>query len=103
MAGRYCSTDDIWKEIIKAGKLLGTYLRPETSADSSPYRHASSSHMRAPMGVKVKDRMETIEKVGYNIENFSREVLPFRQPSAVIADRIRLKTRYQRSTSIVKK
>jgi len=46
------------------------------------------SGMRAPMGVKVKGPdLETIEKVGLQIERFLKEV-PGVEPSAVIADRI---------------
>jgi Cu(I)/Ag(I) efflux system membrane protein CusA/SilA len=46
------------------------------------------SGMRAPMGVKVKGPdLETIEKVGFDIERFLKEV-PSVEPAAVFADRI---------------
>ncbi len=46
------------------------------------------SGMRAPMGVKVRGPdLDTIERVGLQIERFLKEV-PSVEPSAVIADRI---------------
>ena len=79
--------DDIWKEIIKAGKLLGTTSAPKLQPIAARIVMLQSG-MRAPMGVKVKGPdLETIEKVGYNIEKLLKEV-PSIEPSAVIADRI---------------
>jgi Cu(I)/Ag(I) efflux system membrane protein CusA/SilA len=46
------------------------------------------SGMRAPMGVKIKGPdLETIERVGLQVERFLKEV-PSVEPAAVIADRI---------------
>lgn len=46
------------------------------------------SGMRAPMGIKIKGPgLETIEKVGFEIERLLKKV-PSVEPSAVIADRI---------------
>ena len=46
------------------------------------------SGMRAPMGVKVKGPdLDTIERVGMDIERFLKEV-PSVEPAAVIADRV---------------
>ena len=81
------SPDDIWKEIIKAGKLLGTTSAPKLQPIAARIVMLQSG-MRAPMGVKVKGPdLETIEKVGYEIEKLLKEV-PSIEPSAVIADRI---------------
>ncbi len=79
--------NDIWKEIVKAGKLLGTTSAPKLQPIAARIVMLQSG-MRAPMGVKVKGPdLETIEKVGYEIEKFLKEV-PSIEPSAVIADRI---------------
>jgi Cu(I)/Ag(I) efflux system membrane protein CusA/SilA len=46
------------------------------------------SGMRAPMGIKIKGPdLETIEKVGYEIEKLLKEI-PSVEPATVIADRI---------------
>ena len=79
--------DDIWKEIVKAGKVLGTTSAPKLQPIAARIVMLQSG-MRAPMGVKVKGPdLETIEKVGYDIERLLKEV-PSIEPSAVIADRI---------------
>ena len=81
------SPSDIWKEIVKAGKLLGTTSAPKLQPIAARIVMLQSG-MRAPMGVKVKGPdLETIEKVGYEIEKLLKEV-PSIEPSAVIADRI---------------
>ncbi len=81
------SPDDIWDEIVKAAEIPGT-----TSASKLQPIMARivmlQSGMRAPMGVKVKGPdLETIDKVGLEIERFLKEV-PSVEPAAVIADRI---------------
>jgi len=79
--------DDIWKEIVKAGKLIGTTSAPKLQPIAARIVMLQSG-MRAPMGVKVKGPdLETIEKVGFEIEKFLKQV-PSIEPSAVIADRI---------------
>ncbi len=81
------SPDDIWNEIIKAGKLIGTTSAPKLQPIAARIVMLQSG-MRAPMGVKVKGPdLETIEKVGFEIERFLKEV-PSVEPSAVVADRI---------------
>ena len=79
--------DDIWKEIVKAGKLPGTTSAPKLQPIAARIVMLQSG-MRAPMGVKIKGPdLETIEKVGLKIERFLKEV-PAVEPAAVIADRI---------------
>ncbi|RKX22996.1 MAG: AcrB/AcrD/AcrF family protein [Candidatus Zixiibacteriota bacterium] len=81
------SPDDIWKEIIRVGKLPGTTSAPKLQPIAARIVMLQSG-MRAPMGVKVKGPdLETIEKVGYEIEKYLKEV-PSVEPSAVFADRI---------------
>ena len=81
------SPDDIWKEIIRVGKLLGTTSAPKRQPIAARIVMLQSG-MRAPMGVKVKGPdLETIEAVGLQIERFLKEV-PSVEPSAVVADRI---------------
>ncbi len=81
------SPDDIWKEIVKAGKLPGTTSAPKLQPIAARIVMLQSG-MRAPMGVKIKGpNLETIEKVGFEIEKFLKEV-PEIEPSAVVADRI---------------
>ncbi|MBT3192649.1 MAG: efflux RND transporter permease subunit [Verrucomicrobia bacterium] len=79
--------DDIWKEIVKAGKLPGTTSAPKLQPIAARIVMLQSG-MRAPMGVKVKGPdLETIERVGLQIERYLKEV-PAVEPAAVIADRI---------------
>jgi len=81
------SPDDIWKEIVKAGKLTGTTSAPKLQPIAARIVMLQSG-MRAPMGIKIKGPdLETIEKVGYDIERLLKEV-PSVQPATVIADRI---------------
>ncbi len=79
--------DDIWNEIVKAGRLIGTTSAPKLQPIAARLVMLQSG-MRAPMGVKVKGPdLETIEKVGLEIEKFLKQV-PSIEPSAVLADRI---------------
>ncbi|UCE18747.1 MAG: efflux RND transporter permease subunit, partial [Gemmatimonadota bacterium] len=79
--------DDIWDEIVKASRVPGTTSAPRLQPIAARIVMLQSG-MRAPMGVKVKGPdLETIEKVGYQIERYLKEV-PSVEPSAVIADRI---------------
>ncbi len=81
------SADDIWDEITKAAQLPGTTSAPKLQPIAARIVMLQSG-MRAPMGVKVKGPdLESIEKVGFEIEKFLKEV-PSVQPDAVIADRI---------------
>ncbi len=81
------SPDEIWKEIIKAARIPGSTSAPKLQPIAARIVMLQSG-MRAPMGVKVKGPdLETIEKVGLQIERFLKEI-PSVEPSAVIADRI---------------
>ncbi|MCK5124643.1 MAG: efflux RND transporter permease subunit [candidate division Zixibacteria bacterium] len=81
------SPKDIWNEIVKAGKLTGTTSAPMLQPIAARIVMLQSG-MRAPMGVKIKGPdLETIERVGLDIEKFLKEV-PSVEPAAVIADRI---------------
>jgi Cu(I)/Ag(I) efflux system membrane protein CusA/SilA len=81
------SPDDIWDEIVKAGRIPGTTSAPKLQPIAARIVMLQSG-MRAPMGVKVKGPdLDTIERVGLDIERFLKEV-PSVEPSAVIADRI---------------
>jgi len=79
--------DDIWNEIVKAAKMPGTTSAPKLQPIAARIVMLQSG-MRAPMGVKVSGPdLETIEKVGLQIEKYLKQV-PSVQASAVIADRI---------------
>ena len=81
------SPDDIWKEIVDAAQVPGTTSAPRLQPIAARIVMLQSG-MRAPMGVKVKGPdLETIEKVGLEIERFLKEV-PGVEPAAVIADRV---------------
>jgi Cu(I)/Ag(I) efflux system membrane protein CusA/SilA len=79
--------DDIWHEIVAAGKLIGTTSAPELQPIAARIVMLQSG-MRAPMGVKVKGPdLESIERVGIEIEKYLKQV-PSVEPTAVVADRI---------------
>lgn len=79
--------DDIWAELVKVAKLPGTTSAPKLQPISARIVMLQSG-MRAPLGIKVKGPdLETIEKVGLDLESFLKEV-PAVQASAVFADRI---------------
>jgi Cu(I)/Ag(I) efflux system membrane protein CusA/SilA len=79
--------DDIWKEIIDAASVLGTTSAPKLQPIAARIVMLQSG-MRAPMGIKIKGPdLETIQKVGFEIEQILRQV-PGVEPSTVIADRI---------------
>ena len=81
------SPDDIWEEIVKAGQIPGTTSAPKLQPIMARIVMLQSG-MRAPMGVKVKGPdLESIERVGLEIERFLKEV-PGVEPATVIADRI---------------
>jgi Cu(I)/Ag(I) efflux system membrane protein CusA/SilA len=68
------STDDIWNEIVKATKIPGLTSAPKLQPIETRLIMLATG-MRAPMGVKVKGPdLETIEKVGYDIEAILKEV-----------------------------
>ncbi|MFC1650050.1 efflux RND transporter permease subunit [Candidatus Latescibacterota bacterium] len=79
--------DDIWDEIVIAGEIPGTTSAPKLQPIAARIVMLQSG-MRAPMGVKIKGPdIETIERVGLEIERLLKEV-PSVKKSAVIADRI---------------
>jgi Cu(I)/Ag(I) efflux system membrane protein CusA/SilA len=79
--------DDIWDAILKATEIPGTTSAPRLQPIAARIVMLQSG-MRAPMGVKVKGPdLESIEKVGLQIERYLKEV-PLVEPSTVIADRI---------------
>jgi len=81
------SPDDIWDEIIKAAEIPGTTSAPKLQPIATRIVMLQSG-MRAPMGIKVKgNNLETIERVGLDIEKFLKEV-PAIEPATVFADRI---------------
>ncbi len=81
------SPDDIWDEIVDAAKIPGTTSAPKLQPIAARIVMLQSG-MRAPMGVKIKGPdLETIERVGLQIERYLKEV-PSVEPAAVVADRI---------------
>jgi Cu(I)/Ag(I) efflux system membrane protein CusA/SilA len=81
------SPDDIWKEIVKAGKLTGTTSAPKLQPIAARIVMLQSG-MRAPMGIKIKGPdLEAIENTGLEIERLLKE-LPSIEPATVFADRI---------------
>ena len=80
-------TDDIWKEIIKHSKFPGLTSAPKLQPIQTRLVMLSTG-MRAPMGIKVfGPDLETIEKVGYDLEKVLKEVSSI-DPSTVFADRV---------------
>ncbi len=81
------SPEDIWDEIVKAGRIPGTTSAPKLQPIAARIVMLQSG-MRAPMGVKIKGPdLDTIDRVGLEIERFLKEV-PSVEPLTVIADRI---------------
>jgi len=81
------SPDDIWKEIVQAGKIPGTTSAPKLQPIAARIVMLQSG-MRAPMGIKVKGpSLELIETVALQMEQLLKQV-PGVESSAVIADRI---------------
>jgi len=79
--------DDIWKEIVDAAQVPGTTSAPRLQPIAARIVMLQSG-MRAPMGVKVKGPdLDTIERVGLQIEKFLKEV-PSVEAAAVVADRV---------------
>ena len=79
--------DDIWQEILAAANIPGTTSAPMLQPIAARLVMLQSG-MRSAMGVKIKGPdLETIEKVGFEIEKMLKET-PGVEPSTVIADRI---------------
>ena len=81
------STDDIWKEISQVAQIPGTTSAPKLQPIAARIVMLQSG-MRAPMGIKIKGAdLETIERVGLEIEKLLKEV-PSVKADTVNADRI---------------
>ena len=79
--------DDIWQEIVRAGKQPGLTSAPELMPIATRIVMLQSG-MRAPMGLKIRGPdLETIERVGMEIEALLQEV-PAIRSETVFADRI---------------
>lgn len=81
------SANDIWKEIVDAGKLVGVTSAPKLQPIAARIVMLQSG-MRAPMGVKIKGPdLATVDAVGLEVEKFLKEVGSV-EPATVVADRI---------------
>jgi Cu(I)/Ag(I) efflux system membrane protein CusA/SilA len=81
------SPDDIWKDILAHSKIPGLTSAPKLQPIETRLVMLATG-MRAPMGIKVfGPDLETIEKVGYDIEAILKQV-PSVEASAVFADRV---------------
>ncbi len=81
------SPDDIWDEIVEAGKIVGTTSAPRLQPIETRLIMLQTG-MRAPMGVKVYGPdLESLERVAIDIEEQLRDV-PSVRPATVRADRV---------------
>lgn len=81
------SPDDIWAAILAHSKIPGMTSAPKLQPIETRLVMLATG-MRAPMGIKVfGPDLETIEKVGYEIESILKQV-PSIETSAVFADRV---------------
>lgn len=81
------SPDDIWKAIVKASSVPGLTSAPKLQPIQTRLVMLQTG-MRAPMGIKVfGPDLKTIEKVGFELEKFLKEV-PGIKPQSVFADRV---------------
>jgi Cu(I)/Ag(I) efflux system membrane protein CusA/SilA len=81
------SPDDIWDEIVTAGRIPGTTSAPKLQPIETRLVMLQSG-MRAPMGIKISGPdLETIESVGLRIEELLKRV-PAVDAGSVFADRI---------------
>ncbi len=81
------SPDDIWKEIVANSSFPGLTSAPKLQPIQTRLVMLQTG-MRAPMGIKVYGPdLETIEKVGYQLESILKEV-PGIKPQSVFADRV---------------
>ena len=79
--------DDIWDLIIKESEVPGTTSAPRLQPIAARIVMLQTG-VRAPMAVRILgDDLEEIERVGYAVERFLKEV-PSVEPAAVVADRI---------------
>ena len=81
------SPSDIWDEIIKQANIPGLTSAPKLQPIQTRLVMLQTG-MRAPMGIKVfGPDLETIEKVGYELENHLKHVDGV-EPMSVFADRV---------------
>lgn len=81
------SPDDIWKDVLAHSKIPGMTSAPKLQPIETRLVMLATG-MRAPMGIKVfGPDLETIEKVGYEIESILKQVSSV-EASAVFADRV---------------
>lgn len=81
------SPNDIWNEIVKATRIPGMTSAPKLQPIQTRLIMLSTG-MRAPIGIKVYGPdLETIEKVGLDLEKILQQV-PGINRSSVFADRI---------------
>ena len=81
------SPDDIWDEIIKQSSIPGLTSAPKLQPISTRLVMLQTG-MRAPMGIKVYGPdLESIEKVGFEIENHLKHVEGV-EAMSVFADRV---------------
>ncbi|MFC1675631.1 efflux RND transporter permease subunit [Planctomycetota bacterium] len=79
--------DDIWNQIVNAGRIPGTTSAPKLQPIETRLVMLQTG-MRSTMGLKIKGPdLPTIEKVGLEIEKLFKQA-PGIDPSTVIADRI---------------
>jgi Cu(I)/Ag(I) efflux system membrane protein CusA/SilA len=79
--------DDIWQEIVKAGKIPGSTSAPKLQPIETRLVMLQTG-MRAPMGIKIRGPdLQTIERVGLQIEKLLRQVDGI-ESATVNADRI---------------
>ena len=80
------SPDDIWNEIVEAARIPGTTSAPKLQPIEARLTMLQSG-MRAAMGLKVfGPDLETIERVGLDIERLLKQVPAIRE-ATVFADR----------------
>jgi len=81
------SPDDIWDEIVRNSNIPGLTSAPKLQPIQTRLIMLQTG-MRAPMGIKVfGPDLETIEKVGYQLENHLKQVEGV-EPMSVFADRV---------------
>lgn len=81
------SPNDIWSEIISQSSMPGLTSAPKLQPIQTRLVMLQTG-MRAPMGIKVfGPDLETIEKVGYELENDLKQVKGI-EPKSVFADRV---------------
>jgi len=81
------SPDDIWNEIVKNSNIPGLTSAPKLQPIQTRLVMLQTG-MRAPMGIKVfGPDLESIEKVGYRLENHLKHVEGV-EPKSVFADRV---------------